>query len=61
MEELLTRVEVARILRKPVSWLRYAERHRLLPHVKVGQQIRYRLSDVQNWIESHVVDSRSVS
>ncbi len=54
-EELLTRNEVARLLKKPESWLKYAERHRLLQYVKVGQQIRYRRSDVENYIAAHLV------
>jgi excisionase family DNA binding protein len=51
MERLLTREETAALLRKPVSWLRYAERRHLIPFVRVGQQIRYRASDLERWLE----------
>jgi excisionase family DNA binding protein len=59
MEGLLTRDEVARLLRKPVSWLRYSERKRVIPYVKVGSQIRYRLADVEEWLRSREVNGRS--
>jgi predicted DNA-binding transcriptional regulator AlpA len=56
MEELLTREEVANILRKPESWLRYSERHRIVPYLKVGSHIRYRLADVEEWLASRKVN-----
>jgi predicted DNA-binding transcriptional regulator AlpA len=56
-ESLLTRDEAAAILRKKVSWLRYSERRRIIPFVKVGQAIRYRSSDLREWIAHHVVVS----
>jgi hypothetical protein len=59
IDELLTREEVARILNKKPSWLRYAERKKLIPFVKVGQAIRYRPSDILGWIETHVVSGHS--
>ncbi len=55
VEPLLIREEAAHIIRKRPSWMRYAERHRLIPYVKVGQAIRYRPSDLRAWIEAHVV------
>jgi predicted DNA-binding transcriptional regulator AlpA len=59
VEPLLRRAQVARILQKPASWLRYAERHRLIPFHKIGQQIRYRRSDVEAWIERQRVVAAS--
>ena len=55
MEALLTRDEAAARIKKPASWLRWAERQKLIPYVKVGQQIRYRVSDLDEWIASRVV------
>jgi excisionase family DNA binding protein len=55
VEPLLTRGEVAELIRKPVSWLRYAERTRRIPFVRVGQHIRYRASDINAWLERHLV------
>lgn len=58
MERLLTREEAASLLRKPPSWLRYAERHRLLPYIKVGQQVRYTESDIRAYLHARTVPSR---
>ena len=55
MEKLLTREEVARLLSKPESWLKYAERHRQIPFVRVGSQIRYRAEDISRWLKERVV------
>jgi len=55
MEQLITRNEASRILSKPVSWLRWAERNRVIPFFKVGQQIRYRPSDILEWLEARRV------
>jgi hypothetical protein len=52
---LLTREEAAALLRKPTSWLRYAERKRLVPFVKIGQQIRYLRADLEKWIAGRSV------
>jgi hypothetical protein len=52
----MTRKEAAEMLQKKVSWLRYAERRRLLPYVKVGQQVRYDPADLTRWIDSRRVD-----
>lgn len=51
MEPLFTRAEVAKLLRKPESWMRYQERKKMIPFIKVGQQIRYKLDDVMAWVE----------
>lgn len=50
MEQLITRTEVADLLAKPESWLRWAERNRVLPYYKVGQQIRYCRSEILDWL-----------
>lgn len=51
MFRLWVRAEAAAFLRKPTSWLRYAERHGLVPFVRVGRQIRYRQEDLEAWVE----------
>jgi Helix-turn-helix domain len=58
MDRLLLREEAAELLRKPTSWLRYAERHHLLPYVKVGQHVRYSLQDLLTWVESAKVTAK---
>jgi len=51
-EPWVTTEDVARHLGKPVSWI-YNNAHRLgIPRVKIGNQLRYRLSEVDDWAES---------
>jgi hypothetical protein len=59
LEKLLTRAEAAELLRKPISWMKYAERHKLIPSLRVGQQVRYSPSDLAQWIEQHKVPVRT--
>jgi excisionase family DNA binding protein len=52
---LLTVHEVAEFLRVPASWVYERTRRRgkdRLPHVKVGKYLRFRLSDLQSYIEA---------
>jgi len=58
MEKLLTREQVATLLQKPLSWLRYAERLKLIPTFRVGQQVRYRESDLERWLARNRVPAR---
>lgn len=51
----MVREEVAKLLQKKLSWLKWAERKRLIPHVRVGRAIRYRESDLRAWIEGRQV------
>lgn len=30
---------------------------RRIPHVKIGRAVKYRLTDLERWIESNVVDA----
>jgi len=61
MDSLLTRIEAAAVIKKKVSWMRWAERRRLIPYVKVGQQIRYIPADLESWIASRRVVSSTAS
>jgi excisionase family DNA binding protein len=55
-ETLLTRVEVARLLNvSPQTLSAWGMRKRNIPFVKCGKLVRYRLPDVQNFIESRLV------
>jgi excisionase family DNA binding protein len=50
-EPLATTAEVAVFLKKPESWV-YDNAARLdLPRFKVGNHYRYRLSEVEQWVE----------
>jgi hypothetical protein len=51
---LLTRREVARMLRLSEGFLRHLGA-KIIPTVKLGSAVRYRLSDVLNYIESKTV------
>lgn len=54
-EQLLTQEETAAMLRLSPHTLAYWRRPKTesdLPWVEVGGQIRYRLSDIQRWLDS---------
>ena len=51
---LLTVREVAEILRVPVSWVYEHTRGRSvdrLPYIKVGKYVRFRLPDIERYLE----------
>lgn len=53
-ELLLTVQEVADLLKVPVSWVYERTRRRgyeKLPHLKLGKYVRFRLSDIENYLE----------
>lgn len=58
MKHLLTKREAAQFLRKPESWIAYAVSMRLLPHYKVGQQLRFEESELLGWLQRHRVRAR---
>jgi len=52
---LLTVHEVAEILRVPASWVYERTRKRgleQLPHLKIGKYVRFRLADVERYLET---------
>lgn len=60
--QLLTEAEAARALGLSPGTLKAARLHRLtsnplrnLPYVQIGRAIRYRHSDIADWIEMHTV------
>lgn len=55
-EELLTVHEIAAILKVPVSWVYERTRRRgieRLPHVKLGKYLRFRMPEIQEWLEQY--------
>jgi excisionase family DNA binding protein len=56
-ERLLTAVEAAALLRvKPQTMAIWRSSHRhALPYIRVGSSIRYRLSDLQRWLQERTV------
>jgi excisionase family DNA binding protein len=54
-EALLTVHEVAEFLRVPASWVYERTRRHgrdRLPHVKIGKYLRFRLSDLETYLET---------
>lgn len=51
-ERWLTTREVADHLRKPLSWLHQNAERLGLPRHRLGNQYRYRLSEVDAWLEA---------
>jgi excisionase family DNA binding protein len=58
---LLTKTEVAQLLKKPVSWVKWAQQRKLLPYVRVGQQVRFRAEDIQAWIAANAVSAHALT
>lgn len=50
-EPLVTAEAVAEHLGVPVSWVRESTRSGAIPHVQLGRYRRYRLTDVDTWLE----------
>ncbi|MEU8403178.1 helix-turn-helix domain-containing protein [Nonomuraea sp. NPDC048892] len=48
-EQLLTVNELADYLKKPTSWV--YDNAREIPHMRVGREYRFRLSEVNLWLE----------
>lgn len=55
-DRLLRQKEVAEWIGMSEAWLEQCRFKKTgIPYVKVGRACRYRASDVQRWIEEHVV------
>lgn len=54
-ERLVGTEEVAEFLGRPRSWIHDNQARLEIPRIKVGQQFRYRLSEVAEWVEAHRV------
>jgi len=54
--QLLTQSQVAAWINMSPAWF---EQNRFkgvgIPYVKIGRSVRYRVSDVQRWIDEHVI------
>jgi len=56
--KLLNQKEVAEMIGMSEAWLEQARFKKTgLPWVKIGRSVRYRVSDVQHFIESNVIGS----
>jgi len=56
MEQLLRVQEVADLFQVPPSWIYDRTRRRgpdVIPHVKIGRYVRFRIDEVREYIERH--------
>ena len=51
-EKFVTTDEAAEYLHKPTSWLHNNAGRLRIPRYKVGNQWRYRLSEIAEWVEA---------
>jgi excisionase family DNA binding protein len=58
MQALLTRRAAAALLGKPPSWISYAVQRGVLPFVRVGQQLRFRPEELEQWVKARAVPVR---
>ena len=57
MESLLNYTDVAKILGVQPRTIRdWTSKHKI-PHIKIGQTVRYRESDVQDWTDKRFIES----
>ncbi len=55
-ETLLTEEEVSQMTKLSLSTLRaHRQKGKGLPYVKIGKAVRYRMSDILEYIEKHTV------
>ena len=59
-DRLLTAAEVAERLAVPVSWVRESTRSGAIPVVELGRYRRYRLAEVEAWLEQCSRPGRAV-
>ncbi len=58
MQKLLTVEEIADYLRVKPSTIYQWTHQRFIPHVKLGNRVRFRLSQVDRWIEKRENNGR---
>ena len=51
-ERLLTVLELAQLTGLPVSWVYSKVAYQEIPHLRLGKYRRFRLSEVQAWLEA---------
>ena len=59
MDEILTISEVAKILKMSKSQVYLLIQRRQLPHIKLQRNVRVRMSDLERWLQKHIVDGNS--
>lgn len=59
MDEILTIPQVAKILKMSKSKVYLLIQRRQLPHIKLQRNVRVRMSDLERWLQKHIVDGNS--
>jgi excisionase family DNA binding protein len=59
MQKLLTVEEIAEYLQVMPSTIYQWTHQRFIPHVKLGNRVRFRMSQVDRWIKRRAKDGRS--
>jgi excisionase family DNA binding protein len=60
-EPLVDAQAVAEHLGVPVSWVRESTRSGAIPHLQLGRYKRYRLGDVDAWLETCSRSGRAIA
>lgn len=60
-DRLLDAAEVAAMLNVPQSWVRASTRSGAMPHVELGRYKRYRLADVEAWLNACSKPGRAIA
>jgi excisionase family DNA binding protein len=56
--DILTATEVAGRLRVSLPWLYKQIKAGVIPHLKVGGVIRFRESDLNNWMDANKIENQ---
>ena len=62
-EELLTTDELAEHYKVPKSWVYNQTKYRgpgCMPRLRMGKYLRFRLSDVEQWLEQKTAESMEI-
>ena len=58
MEKLLTPQEMADILSVQLSTIYQWTHQEYIPHIKIGGLLRFRMTDIANWLDKRAVRGR---
>jgi len=59
MDKLLTVEEIAEYLSLKPSTIYQWTHQGFIPHIKIGSRVRFRMSQIEKWLESRTVNGRA--
>ena len=59
MDQLLTVEEIAEYLKLKPSTIYQWTHQGFIPHIKLGSRVRFRISQIEKWLESRTVKGRT--